>query len=382
MKVLIVDKDYYVRESLAACIDWESYGFDTVYLAKNGLEAVSTAQLTPPDLVVTEVDLPYMDGIKLTGRLKSIKEDIFVILISDVRDDHYMKAAIHLDAFEYLLKPISLNELRDSVYRAKIHIFERRASAAGAYVRIPRDPNTDIGEEIYEKSGESSDLEVFSFCNISEFIDAIGKGDTELAMSVFAEKRGKLVEKTSCPSIVLHMFCSNLFNACENEIKQLGGDTFEVFESPVDMLHTISSQHYVDSTLAMLEQALKEMLAYIRKLSTKANNSDIEKAKEFIDNNYFALDISLNGVAKLINMNPAYFSVLFKRNVGMTFINYLTQVRINKSCELLSKTNMKIYEVAYAVGYDNPTYFSTVFKKNTGCSPQDYRKNKNTAIKV
>lgn len=381
MKVLIVDGDSHIRDGLAYCIDWKRYGFDTVYLAKNGLEAISTAQLTPPDLVITEIELTYMDGIKLVDRLKSIKKDICVIILSDIRYNSFMKAAIHLGAFEYILKPVNLDELRDAVYRAKIHIVERRISENSPYVRIPRDQTAEVGEEIYDKSG-GDDAEAFLICNVSEFVDAVEKGNLDLAMTIFAEKRRVFLSKTSCSGVVLRMFCSNLFSACENEINQLGGDIFEVFESPIDTLHTISSQHYVETTFTMLERALNEMLAYIHKLSTKASNTDIEKAKEYIDNNYSALDISLNGVAKLVNMNPAYFSVLFKRNIGMTFINYLTQVRLEKSKELLAKTNMKIYEVAYAVGYDNPTYFSTVFKKVTGYSPQDYRKNKSAVVKA
>jgi len=75
-----------------------------------------------------------------------------------------------------------------------------------------------------------------------------------------------------------------------------------------------------------------------------------------------------------VNMSPCYFSVMFKKETGQNFINYLTNIRIEKAKELLRSTNLKSYEIAYQVGYDNPTYFSTVFKKLTGMTPLDYKK--------
>jgi len=65
---------------------------------------------------------------------------------------------------------------------------------------------------------------------------------------------------------------------------------------------------------------------------------------------------------------------MFKKETGQNFINYLTNIRIEKAKELLRSTNLKSYEIAYKVGYDNPTYFSTVFKKLTGMTPLDYKK--------
>jgi two-component system, response regulator YesN len=73
-------------------------------------------------------------------------------------------------------------------------------------------------------------------------------------------------------------------------------------------------------------------------------------------------------------MSACYFSVIFKKETGITYINYLTNIRVEKAKDLLLNSDLKVYEVAYEVGYDNPTYFSTLFKKLTGISPFDYKK--------
>jgi two-component system response regulator YesN len=73
-------------------------------------------------------------------------------------------------------------------------------------------------------------------------------------------------------------------------------------------------------------------------------------------------------------MSSCYFSVIFKKAAGVTFINYLTGLRISKAKKLLLNSNKKSYEISFQVGYDNPTYFSTVFKKMTGLTPIDFKK--------
>ena len=139
MRVLIADSDSLARECISSCIDWKRYGFDNIYLAKNGLEALATAQVTPPDLVITEIAMPYIDGLELLDRLKEIRPDICTIVVSGTGDNRSMKSALHLGTFEYILKPVELNELRDAVYRAKTHIIETRISEGSPNIRIPRD---------------------------------------------------------------------------------------------------------------------------------------------------------------------------------------------------------------------------------------------------
>ena len=72
-------------------------------------------------------------------------------------------------------------------------------------------------------------------------------------------------------------------------------------------------------------------------------------------------------------MSPSHLSFIFKKEVGTTFINYLTDLRIKKAKQLLSSTDLMVYEVSTNVGYENYAYFSTVFKKSVGLSPKEYR---------
>lgn len=83
--------------------------------------------------------------------------------------------------------------------------------------------------------------------------------------------------------------------------------------------------------------------------------------------------MSLNRLASYVNMSPSYFSSIFSQESGQTFVEYLTEVRMEKAKELLMCSNQKISEIVYQVGYKNSHYFNYIFKKTQNCSPREYR---------
>jgi two-component system response regulator YesN len=99
----------------------------------------------------------------------------------------------------------------------------------------------------------------------------------------------------------------------------------------------------------------------------------IQKARLFIDNNFNDPGLKMNQVAEKFNISPGHFSTVFSQEIGETFRDYLTNLRINRAKELLRSTNLKSSEIALQVGYNDPHYFSTVFKNNTGFSPLQFR---------
>ena len=100
----------------------------------------------------------------------------------------------------------------------------------------------------------------------------------------------------------------------------------------------------------------------------------VAKARSYIDAHYADPDISLSQVAAQVLLSPTYFSVVFGREVGETFIEYLTSVRIRKAIELLRSTSLTSSEIAYRIGYQNPRYFYSVFHKVVGQPPNEFRR--------
>ena len=110
--------------------------------------------------------------------------------------------------------------------------------------------------------------------------------------------------------------------------------------------------------------------------SKKKYSKLLEDAKAFIDEIYKHYEMSLNTVAAQVNISPSYFSTIFSSEMGQTFVEYLTHVRLEKAKELLMCSNMRTAEIGYEVGYKDSHYFSYIFKKVVGCSPKEYRNRK------
>ena len=110
--------------------------------------------------------------------------------------------------------------------------------------------------------------------------------------------------------------------------------------------------------------------------ATSQYHSLLKQAVGYIDSNFQNEDISLNRVAKEINISANYLSAVFSQEMGTTFVEYLTAKRMEKARELLRSSELRSGEVAVAVGYKDPHYFSFLFKKTQGCTPRDYRAGK------
>jgi two-component system, response regulator YesN len=101
--------------------------------------------------------------------------------------------------------------------------------------------------------------------------------------------------------------------------------------------------------------------------------SVIKKAQDYILNNFAKLDISLILIAEYVYLNPAYFSKLYKKATGESYVDYITRLRIKEAKRLLKESNIKIGDIGARVGYPNTQYFCTLFKRIVGLSPVEYR---------
>ncbi|WML31510.1 response regulator [Neobacillus sp. OS1-32] len=98
----------------------------------------------------------------------------------------------------------------------------------------------------------------------------------------------------------------------------------------------------------------------------------MEKAVDYIEQN-FKEAITLEKTAEYVNLTPFYFSKIFKERMGVTFIDYLTELRINYAKEEMKSPEKSLKEICFDAGYKDPNYFSRVFKKITGDTPTEYR---------
>ena len=247
-KVLIVDDEKYVRMGIKSDTDWALIGCVVVGEASNGLEALEVAENTRPDLVVSDIRMPKMDGIELAEKLIEKYPNVKVIFLTAYNEFEYARQAVRIGVSDYLLKPFSDGELEGSIQRL-LHLH-------------PNAPAT------------STELE--------------------------------------------------------------------------------------------------EQLIPLKK-KEEVSNRYVSAAIEYIEDHYPDSDFSLGALAESMSVSEGHISRLFKAETDISINNYLTKYRIKMAMDYLKDVQVKVYEVAEKVGYQDIAYFSNTFKKLVGKTPSDYQ---------
>lgn len=146
------------------------------------------------------------------------------------------------------------------------------------------------------------------------------------------------------------------------------------YDGGFDPQQVIAKYESLERIRAWFMQFAEDFLEQCRKMGQSRSREEIVQVKSYIADNLGSGEISVSAAAALVNMSESYFSHLFKKETGSSFVDYVNSVRIERAKQLLLQTNLKIYEIADRVGVDNANYFSLLFKKMTGVSPADFRK--------
>lgn len=181
-----------------------------------------------------------------------------------------------------------------------------------------------------------------------------------------------------CNSLMVRLYiCMDIYIAAQSFARTLGisGEQFtEQFGTADEIQEKLKTSSSAASHLcSLLRQCIKWRIESVHDNSFGI----VYKAKDHIDKNYMDENISLRSVAEAVGLSPSYLSALFKREIGQNLSEYLTNVRIRRSKELLCCTSKMIYEIAYDVGFRDYRYFSQIFKKYTGQTPRQFQNSAN-----
>ena len=540
LKIFLAEDEVIVRETIKRMIPWEDLGFELVGEAADGEMALPLLLRQKPDLLITDIKMPFMDGLTLAKVAKKEIPGLKVVILSGYDDFNYAKQAINIGVEDYLLKPITKNALIERLteirsryehektqkeYYEKFHremqayeknssrdFFEALVSGSMDMMEIYRRSEKlglDIVAEAYnvliftmnceedfsgqregysEWEAESLELleEFFSEntsamlfrCNIFSY-GVLIKGQKEtieentrscvseiqrildrkeqkrqwfvaagepverlsqIQKSYYSASRAfsqrylydenilyydemasmekknvteddstylQKVDVNALNPVILQKFLSNgLLEETENFVKDyfyaIGQEPLEslVFRNYVTLNVRFSvmsflkeigcdtrtlEQEDTEDVLSESSKSLENAIAYAEKIISQAialrdqnsgnkNRSILKTAVDFIDSHYMEENMSLNKAANAANVSANHFSALFSQNMGQTFIEYLTNLRMNKAKEYLRCTSMRSSEIAGEIGYKDAHYFSYLFKKTQGMTPSDYRK--------
>jgi len=198
-------------------------------------------------------------------------------------------------------------------------------------------------------------------------------GLKDKAEELVADVFNKLKSVPSCEETVRVLSCNFTANAL-NVLLQLGIKQQEVFKEGIQPFEKIFKLNSLAETEAHIKEISTAVAQAAGRLQGKRARKLIHDVKEYINQSYSNPELTLSAVARKFYVNPSYLSRTFKEEIGMTFIDYLTKLRMEKSIKLFRETDKKAYQIAAEVGISDPHYFSVCFKKYTGLSVNDFKK--------
>ena len=521
-RVLLVDDEEDIRVGISRKMDWERLGFTLVGEAENGQEALELAETLKPDVVLTDIKMPFMDGLELcrilTDRLPAAKFVVF----SGFDDFELAKQAISMHVSEYILKPINAAELSAVLQKLHRQLDDQRAERRDMErLRLRYEESLPVLRELYfthlldgsirpdqvAERAERYDIDLRGTAWVAALVHMDGAGDRGelLSLSVRQLFEENLETEGCCSKAFLYNDSVALLTSFE------GGFSIYDFIDAVNRVCKLAKS-YLDLTLTVgvglpcatpgdlslsaagavgaleyrvlvgsgraiyigdlepetfarlsfdendereLTAAVKlgdeeavrgavnaltdklqaaarplsqcqffflELLTCLLKLTrgagleleavfgagftgalqatdfssaqelgrwcldrclriqecigrqrTDSTSRTVERAKRFIQEHYAQCDLSVERLCEHLHLSPAYFSTLFKRETGMSFTGYVTEVRMERAAALLRGTEEKTYLIAEQTGYSDANYFSYVFKKHFGVSPSRFR---------
>jgi len=414
-RLMIVDDDEIIREGLVKNIDWNENGIQVVAEAKNGTEALEKLELFAPEIVLSDIKMPFMDGIELSKYLYEHYPQVKVLLLTAYEEFEYAKKALQYHVSDYIMKYES-NEMildrvkqlivqyeidkkhKDIIDRNKDYLmkdFIQQLCFNKLEVDEIEKKIDDISSEYktglfsvlsfaIETYNSKRETRIVTFSNDLKIIDHINEffKQNGCLTIVFQDKENikfvinhKEKDEFSVDDfqkklelLVYEIESSNPINM------QIGGGNF--YLRLEDIYKSYMEAEQALSTVKLIERGRKgsRVILYGSTKNKHENMADtMDKIVQYINEHFSDTDLSLNTIAKQVYLSPNYISTLFKKYLDVNISNYIIDIRMKKAEKLLRESDYKAYEIANMVGYTNSQYFSILFKRSIGISPTDYR---------
>lgn len=227
-------------------------------------------------------------------------------------------------------------------------------------------------EETLEKLQGRTSQSAYPFEKERELLGAVRFGERVRAKEILNDILGNILFVNAGNPEVVKARIIELLIMLSRAAVEAGASLQTLLTLNCHHLQEIQNIDPIEELCAWIVRVLDQFLDVIYETRNITTAKPLQQAIEYI-NDHHAEDLSLEVVAHAVQISPFYLSHLFSNELGITFLNYLTKVRIEKAKTLLLTTNMTVQEIAYAVGYNDPSYFTKVFKKLEGRTPTQYK---------
>lgn len=332
IKVLLVDDELFVLEQIRRSIDWEKQGLELIGCSENAVEALEQMIDEMPDILITDIKMPIMDGLELIGRAKQMNPSIQCVVLSGYAEFALAKSAMEQGATNYLLKPFSKMEFEAVLQKSSARILEARSAQI-----LKLEQRTKLVEKLVQE------LQL-----LKENYEKVDSQKLKTLMKFYPDL--SLLRDAS-----LLLLARQKESKKENieQISELLGAGEDICSVAAKLLEEIWSEDVNESTL-------------------------VRKIKEYTKQHYHEEGLNLQMLAdNVVHMGAKYIGRCFLKETGCKYSEYLMAVRMEKAIRMLTREDYRIEEIAgkIGLGYDVP-YFYQLFKKYTGKTPKEYKQGK------
>ena len=474
LNILLIDDEYVVLKGLETLLLEQSEIDLQISTAMDAIEASEKLKNIWPDVIITDINMPEIDGLTFLEQVQESHPACKFIIISGYEETEYLKRALHLHVADYLLKPVDkayLIKRLAAIYAEKIHYqkhtllkiqFRLYNCGSAASNTLEEEElikifpykhlaictillNNSDAQKAYQnlciyfeavytftqnewhvfllnystKIQESEIIKIGSLVfNEQSFGISLFPGEYSLTRNIndiFHQYHLALCDMilNSLPvehnlkKYMIQRIASHTLNAAikvimfEYGINDYISETYEndisiqdnfvkIFTESLTAYIYISNVKFTSESILQLFQTYSGSIQDKKKLYTfmektlnfwyesfspveqEKYSSKINAACKFIEENY-SIDLSLEQAAEIVTINPSYLSYIFKKETGITFVQYLTNIRMHHACRLMTEyPALSLDEVARKTGYNSTSYFHKIFRAKYGLSPRQW----------
>ncbi|MFF2090853.1 response regulator [Paenibacillus sp. NPDC058174] len=396
LSILLIDDEPLTTLALRKILENHFPAIEILGEATNGKQAWELIQVKVPDIIISDIRMPHLDGLELLNKVREANLPSKVVLLTAYGEFEYAQKALKLQASGYLLKPYIQSEVIKEIFRLVkeveaekgvkeslskvIPLFEENALKKLLAGKLDSNGLDDF-MKITKNRWESCEISVFQLggttAKAEEIEEVIKISLTEEVNDYFSHSdcHGISFFHRYNELIVIHASPSG--TSCDSALIQ--GCT-QILMNYIEEPFLVGTSSKC-CPLLQLADAYAEALSNSSKIQDSSSSRGasirqgalIEKAVEYCKMNY-TTDINLQKIAEYLDVNKNHFCNIFKEQLQVTFWDYVTGLRIAHAKQLLQSSDELVANIAVQSGYINTSHFGRVFKEMVGVTPAEYRR--------
>lgn len=360
-KVLIIDDEPWARKVIKNLGKFSDLGLEIIDEADDGDTGLKKIETLKPNLVITDMRMPGLDGVGLLKAISEQHKDVMIIAMSGYNDFIYLKQAIRSGVIEYLLKPVDPIELNKALERCIKRLDEAHRDTIQGFGTLHLfDDDAILNEYLAYRQQIFEGLlahEQDTIRRLFDGMEALFKAHSDWFNNEIASK-------------ILHDYTQLLEEFVVKSGLSLQAILGDEGSKAILSNKDISTDRVFEDLKWLYSNTITHMIAALK----SKGQLDINQITSYIDKHYEDA-ISLDSIASIFYVSKEHLSRSFKQQAGITISDYLVKQRMEKAKQLLSEHSLAIKDVASMTGYPDVAYFYRVFKKYTGTAPGEYRDN-------